>query len=111
MKKFKQKIKDFYLIHIKRRLTSDEAVRLIIDNQLKKYNVDMTYIINDPEIDGVPWYNYYTFDSKKEYQKWEKFAKRMIKKSRSYSDEKVINREFSYLNLMWGLKTNYDIYT
>lgn len=110
MKKFKQKIKDFYLIHIKRRLPYDEAVRLIIDNQLKKYNVDMTYVINNPEIDGDPWYTYYTFDSKEEYQKWEKFAKRILKKSCPYLDEEIINRRFSYLMLMWGLKTNYDVY-
>ena len=25
----------------------------------------MTYVINNPEIDGDPWYNHYTFDSKK----------------------------------------------
>lgn len=110
MKKFKQKIKDFYLIHIKRRLPYDEAVRLIIDNQLKKYNVDMTYVINNPEIEGDPWYIHYTFDSKEEYQKWEVFAKRMIKKSCPYLDEEMINRRFSYLMLMWGLKTNYDVY-
>lgn len=104
------KLKDLYLIHLARRISDEDCLRLIIDNELKKYKVNMQYVIANPEINGIPWYTYYTFNSEKEFKRWEKFSKKILRKRHTsgISDD-FIRKEFSMLNLMWGLKTNYAI--
>ena len=106
-----RKIKDFYYVHIAKRIKDKEVLfRLIIDAQLKKYGVDYDYIMKNQQIEGEPWYTYYTFDSKQESEKWEKFAKKLFRKATPSADESYINKRFSMFNLMWGLKTTYNIY-
>lgn len=102
-----KRLKDFYLAYLARRVPENDAVRLIVNKQLAKYKVDMEYVKENEKIDGEDWYNYYTFNSEKEFNSWKKFAKRIIKKTYPYLDESGINKEFSMLNLMWGLKRNY----
>jgi hypothetical protein len=106
--KVKQYLTDFYLIHFKKNLSKDEATRLIVNAELKKYGVDYNYVIEHEKINDKFWYEYYTFNSKEEYEKWEKFCKRIIKKTIPIYTDSEVNIEFSYINLFIGLKNNYE---
>lgn len=105
--KIKQSLRDFYLIYFSKKMSKDDAVRLIINKELKRYKVDIDYVKDNPTIGGERWYEYYTFNSEEEYEKWEKFSKRILRKVFPYSDKKFIDNEFSYLNLAYGLRCKY----
>ena len=44
----------------------EEAVRLMISKELEKYGVDYNYVMEHQQIEDIPWYSYYKFDSKEE---------------------------------------------
>ena len=102
-----KRIKDFYLVYFSRRISEDDCLRLIIDKELKPYKVDMQFVLDNPEIEGEPWYIHYKFNNENEFIKWKKFSLKMIKKAYPYLLDDSIKKEFSMINLMWGLKTNY----
>lgn len=106
--RIKNRLKYFYYLYLANRIDRDLAIKLIVSKQLEKYNVDMQYVIDNPKIEGKDWYIYYTFDTEKEFEDWKKFSLKIIKKVYPRADENWINKEFSMLNLMWGLKTLYD---
>lgn len=109
MNKIIRKIKDWYLINISRKLTEEDCIRLIIDNELRQYNVNMDYVFKNSKIDGENWWWHFTFDSKEESLAWENFSKKLLRKTYTWADESIINKKFQFINLMWGLRTNYDI--
>lgn len=98
----------YYNVILKFTLSKEKAVKRIINYQLKPYKVDMDYVIENPKIDGIPWYQYYTFKSLKEEQDWEKYSKRQLRKAYPYMSDKYIEREFAMIGLMWGLKRGFD---
>ena len=49
-----------------------ETLTVLINKMLEKYNIDIDYVINNPNIENVPWYQYYTF-TKEEHDQWEEF--------------------------------------
>ena len=108
LNKIKQKLGNFYYIHIAKSVDRETVLRIIIDAELKKYGVNMQYVTDHPDINGERWYYYYTFDSEKEFNKWKKFSNKMLKKAFPYADKFILDREFSMLNLMWGLRTSYE---
>lgn len=103
-----KRLKQFYYVYLAKRINLDLAVKLIIDKELQKYNVDMYYVMEHPIINGENWCNYYTFNSEKEFNRWKKFSLKIIKKAIPYADDYILNREFSTLNLMWGIRVNYE---
>lgn len=96
-----------YLINLYR-ISPETAEIRIVNYMLKPYNVDCDYVIKNPEINGVPWYQYYTFNSEEEYKRYKKYALKQYRKAYPYSNEKYINSIFSGLDLYCGLKRNYD---
>ena len=60
----------------KYKLSSDDLVHLLLNKQLEKYGVTITDILKLPDnkIDGVYWYQYYTFDSEEEFNEWKEFC-------------------------------------
>lgn len=115
--KFSDKLRNFYLINIAKTMSGNDGIRIIIDKALKKYNIDYNYVQKHPYINDIVWCSHYTFDSEEEFKSWERFSKKIIKKVLTkklgifnyYKPSKEqINREFSWINLMYGLKYNYE---
>ena len=84
------------------------AEKNIINYMLRKYNVDFDYVVSNPEIGGVPWYQYYTFDSEKEYEKWKKYALKQFNRAYPYSSENFNKRRVVWLDFQYGLKKSYE---
>jgi hypothetical protein len=90
-----------------RRKTASEVLKLIIDKELEPYGVTKEFVTENVEIEGAPWYEYYTFNSEEEYNNWKKFSIELIAKEIQPRNKKVALKEFVMLDLMWGLKHNY----
>jgi len=89
-----------------KRINSDKEVPILIGKMLEKYNVTYEYILQNQKIDGVNWFQYYTFteEEEKEFHLW--FINRLTNTYRCSIS--LAEREYSYFNLMWGLKLKND---
>lgn len=95
----------------KYKLPSTELVDLLIDKQLKKYGITSKQIreIPDGKIDGENWYQYYTFDTEEEASNWKEFCLDVLSNQITPKlPKKQVEIQFAMLDLMWGLKRNYD---
>lgn len=92
------------------KISPNRVVENIINYQLKPYKVDFDYIMKNQHINGIPWYQYYKFTSEKQVRKYEKYAKKQIRKAYPYMTEKYINREYAMFDLMYGLMRDYPEY-
>lgn len=87
---------------------SEELVKILVDKMLEKYNVNTDYVIANPTIDGISWFQYYTWTSEEQstYKEWFiKFLKNNVKPK---LNKERIEREFFWFDLMWGLKIAND---
>ena len=101
---------NLYLKYIKRIINDDEKViKLIINNMLKKYNVDYEFVTKNQIIEEKNWYEYYTFDSEEEYENWKKYSLKILKRRYYYGSDDFVKKQFVWIDLMWGLKQNYEI--
>lgn len=89
------------------RISPEKAERNIINRMLRKHNVDIQHVINNPEIEGIQWYQYYTFDSKKEYEKWRKYSLKQFKRAYPYSTLEYNEKRLNWIDFQYGLKKNY----
>lgn len=106
-----------------KKLTAKEFTKDIVDFMLKKYGIGYDYIIslpktpdNSEEIDPdmeyqEGWFQRYTFDSYDEYMAYKEYFFSHWKDYAPIRDWRLseIEREFAAFNLMYGLKTNYEI--
>lgn len=53
------------------------------------------------------WYQYFTFNSKEEYESWKEFCIKLFRKELKMSKKKA-EVEFDWFNLNYGLKQNYE---
>lgn len=93
-----------------------KALEIIINKQLEPYGLKMQDVIDNPEWKIrvnkkwkiLPWYQAYTFDSEEEYGCWRDFTINFLRKNikPKFSKERA-EREFIWIDLMWGLKRNY----
>lgn len=82
-------------------MAKENLIQIIIDKMLEKHGVNYAYILENQEIEGKPWYTYYTFtkQEEKEFKEWFiKFVGKKIKFSKKY-----IEREYALFSLMYGL--------
>lgn len=86
----------------------------LINKALEKYNTSVEEInkkYSDGMIEGVLWCQYYTFDSKEEYESWMNWCKEFLQ---TKVTPKVTNNEFEkmwcWFNLKVGLRQNYEVY-
>lgn len=73
---------------------------------LKPHGVDIEYVMANPEIEGAPWYQHYTWTTEDEKQfKKEAIAylKQVFRWSNAYCD-----RTMMYFLVQYGLKTKDD---
>lgn len=80
-------------------------LRKILDKMLEKHNVDLDYILKHTEIEGKPWYQYYTL-TQKEFEEWKIWVMDYLKTTSL--PKRSHESEFGWLNLMWGLKIQDD---
>ena len=95
----------------KYKFPSTELIDLLIDKQLEKYGVTCKQIkeILNGKINGENWYQYYTFDTQEEYNNWKKFCLDILSNHITPKLHKSrIEIEFAMLDLMCGLKRNYE---
>ena len=91
--------------------SDDDLIHLLLNKQLEKYGVTITDILKLPDnkINGVYWYQYYTFDSEEEYDKWKDFCIDILTNHVTPKlPKKLVESNFSWIDLMWGLKRNYE---
>ena len=91
----------------KRKRTTKNVIKLIINKELLKFGVDYDYIVKNQKINNEMWYEYYKFANEKEYLQWRKYSVKAIKKYLGYS-KKTANKEFSFFSLNYSLKFDFD---
>jgi len=85
-------------------LRNPATVELIINKMLSKHNVDMKYVIAHPIVDGMDWFQYYTWSylESQEFRSWLiTFARTECSGRMSKAFAEKYYREFDD---MWGLK-------
>lgn len=81
-----------------------ETLTVLINKMLEKYNIDIDYVINNPNIENVPWYQYYTF-TKEEHDQWKEFfINHVTKECKPKLTKKRAESAFAWFDLRWGLK-------
>ena len=59
------------------------------------------------ETKSKPWFQFFTFNSKEEYESWKEFCINLFRKEMKMS-KKAAEAEFSQFDLNYGLKQNYN---
>ncbi len=95
-------------------LTDERLSKLFINEELKLYNTNFDEILEE-EKEGlynlISWYQYYTFESKKDYDNWIYFMKIYLR-YRVYPkiSSQQIEKEIAAFDLNYGLKQDYQNY-
>ncbi len=86
--------------------------KILVGKQLEKYGVTYDYVkehqqkIKDEH--GCEWYQYYTFDTKEEFESWQEFCVDFLMKNITPKISRAnAEAEFAWLNLSVGLKQAY----
>ena len=90
---------------MKKERNDDFITRTILNKMLEKHGIDVEYVLKHKEIEGLPWYNYYTF-TQKEFEEWKIWVMKYLKTT--YISKYRHEQGFEMLNLMWGLKIKED---
>ena len=88
--------------------TDQEIIKSIINYELKRFGSSYEKVLVEPKIDGDEWYMYYKFQSEKEYQKWERYSIKQIKRKSPHMTNEYAKKQFSWINLQYGLTHEYD---
>lgn len=84
------------------------VAELCINKQLEKYGLSIDNIMDYQEYNGVPWYQHFTFDSEDEFEQWKGYCiDLLIHGVTPKYTLKSAKTEFSWFNLMYGLKCSY----
>lgn len=95
----------------KYKLKSEELIHLLLNKQLEKYDIAITDILKLPDnkVGDVYWFQYYTFGSEEEFNEWKDFCIDILTNHVTPKlPKKLIQSNFSWIDLMWGLKRNYE---
>lgn len=125
---------DEYVEHLKKRkeMTIQQIIEACINKELEPYGVTYEQVKKGGEKETInigviekkkyffglftktywksfkkPWYQAYTFNSKEEYESWKEFCINLFRKEMKMS-KKAAEAEFSWFNLNYGLKQNYN---
>lgn len=83
-------------------IDNPKVIKDIINYELRNFNADYAYVINNPEINGVAWYEYFWDDkeSKEEFLSWlTKYLKKNV-----LITPKLIDTQVRLFDLYCGLK-------
>jgi len=89
-------------------LRNPATVELIINKMLSKHNVDMKYVMAHPIIDGLDWFQRFTFTRLEAdlFKEW--FVAFIRNKCSNSMNKKMAEREYLWFDLMYGLKIKED---
>lgn len=87
---------------------NEKIFKQIINKQLEQYDIDFDYVLKNNEIDGKPWYLYYTFKNKNDFEQWKAFSIKLMIEKLKYNKD-YAERTFEMINLNYGLKRDYEI--
>lgn len=85
------------------KITKDNLIPVMIDKMLEPYGKSYAWVVENQLIDGVSWFDYYTWTEAEE-RDFKIWAVRVIKRALRCSSEKAIS-EYGWFSLMYGLKT------
>ena len=81
-----------------------ETASVLINKMLEKYNITIDHVIDNPEIEGVPWYQYYTF-TEEEHKQWKDFfIEYVTKECKPKITKQGAEERFLWFDMVWGLK-------
>jgi hypothetical protein len=86
---------------MKKERDNNVIIKTILNKMLEKYNIDYEYILEHQEIEGTPWFNYYTL-TREEYDVWKEWAISYLRSVRM--SLRMSRKMFDEINLMWGLR-------
>jgi len=93
-------------------MTTQEVIKTCINKELELYdtNINTVESLIDSGFfnDDIPWYSYYTFNTKEEYASWKEFCINLFRKELKLSKAKA-EKEFIWFDLNYGLKQNYEL--
>ena len=95
----------------KYRISGTELSLLLVDKELEPYGVTAQQMIDLPDgkANGENWYQYYTFNTPEEFNIWKEFCLDILSNNVTPKlPKKLVESNFAMLDLMWGLKRNYD---
>lgn len=75
-----------------------------VNMALQQYGVDFNHVINNPMVNGVQWFQYYTFKSKSDYDGWRRYTIKLLQQVALMS-KRTAHKYFSAIDLAYGLKT------
>jgi hypothetical protein len=95
-----------------KKLTYDEFIRDIINMELMLKHVCYDDLDEQPvfgEFDGVPFYQYFSFDTKREHEAWREYVYKRISDCNSlrHYTKKLKIQLVCYLDLVYGFRINY----
>ena len=91
----------------KLKIGDPKIVELFINKELEKYGVTMEDVKSYPDgiIEGLPWYQYYTFKTHSDHDEWKNWCIDFLKTQVTPKLRKDrINVEFASVDLVYGLK-------
>lgn len=105
-----------------KKISGNEFIKDVIDFELKKFGIGYDYLMSLPEMPldeskidpnveyRDRWFQRYCFDSFEEFLEWKIYFFEHFKDYAPKRDwkRKRVEDSFGWMNLMYGLKTNYD---
>ena len=87
-------------------MTKKEILEMCINKQLEPHSLTYNAVFQKPSVDGEDWFIYYTFNSKEQFESWKSYCITLFMKELKQTKSQA-EREFDWLNLMYGLKQEY----
>lgn len=82
----------------------DKILELMINAELKLHGKEMNDVLSKDN-----WFREYTFKTEEEYSKWKEYCINLMTKEVSPKRTiKEAEREFTWLDVMYGLKCEYE---
>lgn len=77
-------------------------IKTLVDKMLEPHGVDYNYVMQNPEIEGEQWYQYYKWTNEEcdEFKEW---AIPVIMKHEK-CNKKIASQKFGYFNMQYGLR-------
>lgn len=88
-------------------MTKQEILEACINKELEPFRVNYQTIKDQPIIFGEDWFSHYPFTTKERFEEWKDFCIKLFRKELKQNKSQA-EREFDWLNLMYGLKQEYE---
>lgn len=83
---------------------SEYTGNILINKMLEKHKVDVEHVKTNPVIEGVSWFQHYTFTTEEHAAFKDFFIKYLMTECKPKETKKTAEKKFVWFDLMWGLK-------